>query len=118
MKTTVIFVHGIGVRNESYEAAFAQVVQGLRDYCPGTTAARCFWGEEFGASLGARGASIPDFQKTKGLTSTQAAEHDEVISFWDMLYDDPLMELRLFALRPGAASPVFAPGCSDPVIPY
>ncbi len=104
--TTVMFVHGTGVRQPRYDAIFARLERGLAHIQPAVPVERCYWGE-VGARLGRGGASIPDGDSTRGLSGADV----EGVDPWVLLELDPLFELRLYAgenhesaeLAPGAA---------------
>ncbi|MEU1803205.1 hypothetical protein [Streptomyces sp. NPDC019937] len=120
--TSVVFVHGTGVRAKSYENSFARVAAGLGRVRPDIRVVRCFWGEEHGASLGLGGASVPPRAKSRGVGDAPLGEvldEDDPLAVWALLEVDPLAELREFAeaakaRRGGGARPGFAPGRQDP----
>ncbi|WNE96450.1 hypothetical protein PS467_14455 [Streptomyces luomodiensis] len=117
--TSVVFVHGTGVRAKSYEKSFARVVSGLGRVRAEVRVVRCFWGEEHGASLGLDGASVPVRTRNRGLGDDGPLDEDDPLAVWALLEVDPLAELREFAeaarARRGAgARPGFAPGRQDP----
>ncbi|MBP8539181.1 hypothetical protein [Streptomyces sp. MK37H] len=117
--TSVVFVHGTGVRAKSYEKSFARVVSGLGRVRADIPVARCFWGEEHGASLGLGGASLPVRTKNRGVGGDGALDEDDPLAVWALLEVDPLAELREFAQaakarRGGGARAGFAPGRQDP----
>ncbi len=100
--TTVLFVHGTGVRSPDFEPSFAQIAHELGSRRSNLQVVPCLWGNELGARLHAQGASIPHYDSARGLD----VMGDEVISvednermLWALLYQDPLYELRLLALR-------------------
>ncbi|MBW4509306.1 MAG: hypothetical protein KME64_22705 [Scytonematopsis contorta HA4267-MV1] len=51
--TTVIFVHGTGVRKLTYEETFEIIKEKIKvEYKrPDVTVESCLWGDEFGATL-------------------------------------------------------------------
>ncbi|MBI0311809.1 MULTISPECIES: hypothetical protein [Streptomyces violaceusniger group] len=117
--TSVVFVHGTGVRAKSYEKSFARVVSGLGRVRADVRVARCFWGEEHGASLGLGGASLPVRTKNRGVGGDGALDEDDPLAVWALLEVDPLAELREFAevakaRRGGGSRAGFAPGRQDP----
>ncbi|NUP37062.1 MAG: hypothetical protein HOY76_08590 [Streptomyces sp.] len=118
--TSVVFVHGTGVRAASYEKSFARVVSGLGRARAEARVVRCFWGEEHGASLGLGGASIPVRTQNRGVGGDALLDEDDPLAVWALLEADPLAELREFAeaakaRRGGGAARVgFAPGRRDP----
>ncbi|MEU4413237.1 hypothetical protein [Nocardia salmonicida] len=93
--TTVLFVHGTGVRAPSYDARFVEVSARLERIRPGWSVERCYWGDAHGARLHADGASIPD---TSGRGVEDFRDADGVALWW-ALAQDPLFELRLIAAQ-------------------
>ncbi|MFE1974068.1 lipase family protein [Streptomyces hygroscopicus] len=117
--TSVVFVHGTGVRAKSYEKSFARVVHGLGRVRAEVRVVRCLWGEEHGASLGLDGASVPVRSKNRGVGGGELLDEDDPLAVWALLEVDPLAELREFAeaaraRRGGGARAGFAPGRQDP----
>ncbi|WP_413101148.1 hypothetical protein [Streptomyces sp. Inha503] len=114
--TSVVFVHGTGVRAKSYEKGLARVVSGLGRVRADIRVARCFWGEEHGASLGLDGASLPVRTKNRGVGGDGALDEDDPLAVWALLEVDPLAELREFAqaAHDGGEETGFAPGRVDP----
>ncbi|MBD2388312.1 hypothetical protein [Cylindrospermum sp. FACHB-282] len=97
--TTVIFVHGTGVRRSQYEETFKLVEQKLLAERPDLTVVPCLWGETLGTKLNAQGASIPLYDGTLALNAGE--EEDYEIILWQQLYRDSLYELRVLSLKPG-----------------
>ncbi|MER7514389.1 hypothetical protein ABTX82_39665 [Streptomyces lavendulae] len=94
MAMRFLFVHGTGVRRERHEALFALVRERLAARFPGAAVESCFWGERFGASMGAGGVSVPGLRTdADGAGDADAAEAAE----WGLLLADPLCELRVLA---------------------
>ncbi|MFE2187085.1 hypothetical protein [Streptomyces sp. NPDC059455] len=114
--TSVVFVHGTGVRAKSYEKSLARVVSGLGRVRADIPVARCFWGEEHGASLGLGGASLPVRTKNRGVGGDGALDEDDPLAVWALLEVDPLAELREFAraAHDDGEETGFAPGRVDP----
>ena len=98
MITSVLFVHGTGVRKAAYEASAARISQGLAAVAPTVRLAPCLWGDALGAKLGKDGRSIPDFS---GVAPPSAAE-EQTLALWELLSRDPLFELRELAAQPPA----------------
>jgi hypothetical protein len=113
MMTTVIFVHGTGVREEAYEESFGKVASALGRLA-GMSLKRCYWGH-LGSELRAGGASVPEYDSTRALDSDAAAVTDDeyLVALWGILYEDPLYELRVLAVRGGEASD-WVPGQLSP----
>lgn len=95
--TSLIFVHGTGGRKEAYASTFRQMEQALANRRPDVSLYPCLWGDSLGASLGAGGASIPNYEMSEGGQSPAEAED---IQLWEALYKDSLYEIRLLGLRP------------------
>lgn len=87
--TTLVFVHGTGVRRTSFDATLTVVRDGVRRHVPDLDVVPCFWGEPLGAVLSRNGASIPQTSTVRGV--------DELDDTWILLELDPLYELRLLA---------------------
>jgi hypothetical protein len=107
--TTVLFVHGTGVRAVDYESTFTLIARKLGQYSKRADLhlARCLWGEQLGSQLHQQGASIPRYDSTRsleGMASVEVPDTDAERMLWGLLYQDPLYELRLLALRAGAAT--------------
>ena len=102
--TTILFVHGTGVRFPDFEPSFAQIAHELRRRRSDLQIIPCLWGDELGSRLHAHGASIPQYDTARSLEvvgdEAISAEEDEWM-LWALLYQDPLYELRLLALRAG-----------------
>ncbi len=96
--TTVIFVHGTGVRRRAYEETFKLVEQKLHLHRPDLKVTPCFWGETLGTKLNAQGVSIPLYDATLALNERE--EEDDLIVLWKFLYQDPLYELRILLFKP------------------
>ncbi len=96
--TTVLFVHGTGVRNPGYEDTFKLIEQKLLAERPDLKVERCFWGDSLGTKLNAKGASIPLYDATLALAEGEAEDYEIVL--WEQLYCDPLYELRVLSLKP------------------
>ena len=98
-----LFVHGTGVRETAYGASFIRVSDALQEM-GGVEIAQCYWGH-LGSTLAAGGASIPNYDSTRALEAEGApvSENEYTVALWGLLYDDPLYELRVLALRKGGA---------------
>ncbi|TKS96334.1 hypothetical protein [Streptomyces lasalocidi] len=122
--TTVLFVHGTGVRKASYDATFALFSAGLAAVRPRAEAARCYWGDAHGARLNAGGVSVPAGESDRGpgdvavepSAAVDAAEADAAL--WGLLERDPLFELRLAGAEGAFAGPWAGPGRSVPDGPF
>lgn len=98
MKRSIVFVHGTGVREDSYNSTFATVRTELHRIQPGWEVRGCLWGPSQGARFIPGDTPIPGYADSGG--GRQAVERDASIAEWSVLYDDPGYELRLLGLRP------------------
>ncbi|MFI6557237.1 alpha/beta fold hydrolase [Streptomyces griseus] len=112
--TTVIFIHGTGVRPPHTEALNAKVTASLAEAAPGVRVVPLDWGERYGARLAAGGASIPPdgAAATERDVAGEEDGEDAETAAWERLYGDPEAELALVAahgpagaIPPGAAFP-------------
>jgi hypothetical protein len=94
--TTVIFVHGTGIREQEYNETFEIIEQKIHAQRPDIKVARCLWGS-LGARFNDNRASVPLEDATLALSGL---EEDADIVLWRQLYRDPLYELRLLSLKP------------------
>ena len=93
---TVVFVHGTGVRRGSYLATYAAIQQAFDRHDIGHTLEACLWGDALGAASVLR--SLPDL--TLVPQDPRVLTRDQDYARWDLLYRDPLFELRLLKNRP------------------
>ena len=98
--TTVVFVHGTGTRRAKFDTTFEVIRQNLLARKPDLTVMPCYWGEPLGAELYAKGASIPNYGRTRG--PEEMTEEDYLVALWEQLYRDPLFELRLLSVQADA----------------
>ncbi|MEH2465911.1 hypothetical protein [Nostoc sp.] len=94
--TTVIFVHGTGIREREYNDIFEIIEQKIHAQRPDIKVAPCLWGA-LGANFNDNRASVPLEDATLALSQP---EEDADIVLWGQLYRDPLYELRLLSLKP------------------
>lgn len=94
--TTVIFIHGTGVRATEYNQTFQLIQQRLLRERPDLTVLPCLWGESLGIKLNAEGASIPIYDSTLALAEDE--QNPEII-LWQELYRNPLYELWLLSQK-------------------
>ncbi|MEH2177757.1 hypothetical protein [Nostoc sp.] len=94
--TTVIFVHGTGIREREYNETFQIIEQKIHAQCPDIKVAPCLWGA-LGAKFNDNRASVPLENATLALSP---GEENADIVLWGQLYRDPLYELRLLSLKP------------------
>ncbi|MFF9338196.1 MULTISPECIES: hypothetical protein [unclassified Streptomyces] len=106
--TTVLFVHGTGVREPGYTGSLERVREGLAAVRPDVVVAPCYWGGSAGSALRADGLSVPGYGTGRAAPGEADPDAGDV-EFWGLLYVDPLLELRLVAPEPGARTEL-APG--------
>ncbi|MFD9729040.1 hypothetical protein [Streptomyces sp. NPDC059072] len=87
-----LFVHGTGVRRERHDSLFALVRERLAGRFPGADVDSCYWGDRFGANLGAGGRSVPGLRP-----GPEAEAADAETAAWALLIADPLCEVRVLA---------------------
>lgn len=109
--TSLIFVHGTGVRAAGYEQALGLVRKAMKG--PDINIHEALWGDELGVRLHGNGSTIPPDEHT--LAVAGAAAEDEIVALWSMLFEDPLYELRLISSQPArGGSAAFVPGRQTP----
>jgi hypothetical protein len=89
--TVVVFVHGTGVRQSDFDASFDLIKSKVKTHW-NLDASSCYWGGELGATLLKQGASIPDYDRTRDKSRS------DDLTAWELLYRDPLFEIRSQAL--------------------
>lgn len=101
--TSVVLVHGTGVRSDGYDKLFDLVVRHFGKLDVGVELLRCLWGEAHGAQLHRGGISVPqrrkaEMQGAQPAAGPQGAEDSEAAAaIWALLDTDPLAELRILA---------------------
>ena len=98
--TTLVLVHGTGVRQPAYSAAFDRFAERIARIRPTHTVAQCYWGGPHGSRLNAAGISIPSGKSHRGLDDPPlgaAIDEDAQVALWGLLERDPLFELRLLS---------------------
>src|SRR5262245_61085987 len=111
MSYDFVFVHGTGVREPAYTAALDRISNQLKSRRNGVRVHRCYWGADYGTRLHKNGASIPGFETKRDPTALPDDE-EYTVGLWSLLYQDPLLEIRLLALKEGEAE--FVPGAMRP----
>lgn len=94
--TSVVLVHGTGVRDDGYTALFDLVAGHLRKLDRDLTLVPCFWGEKHGAHLHRDGASLPPRPGEADAAAEPTREETRLAS-WALLDADPFAELLLLA---------------------
>jgi hypothetical protein len=92
--TTVVFVHGTGVREPAYTRTL-ELIRSKLGARLDVELVGCDWGGPLGARLHWNGRSIPDYDTTR---AAEASEEEDAVALWALLYRDPLYELRLLSL--------------------
>ncbi|MDW6064017.1 hypothetical protein SAZ11_46275 [Streptomyces sp. FXJ1.4098] len=96
--TSVVLVHGTGVREADYGVLCGKVSAHLERLCRGLTLVHCFWGTEHGARLPS--ASLPGQPAVRSAADAAVQDdEDAVLASWALLDADPLTELRMLAER-------------------
>lgn len=104
--TTILFVHGTGVRQPAFGAAFERFAGRVAAIRPDSTVAHCYWGDAHGAELHARGVSVPAGSSSRGPGDgvlDPEDDEDAEVALWGLLERDPLFELRLLAAESSLA---------------
>lgn len=92
MTSTLLFIHGTGVRQQGLAASMKLLQAQAAEYLPGWKIEPCPWGDAFGAALNKHGASVPSYVRTGNPTPSLDAQQR---ARWTLLADDPLIELRV-----------------------
>ncbi|WP_338702379.1 hypothetical protein V2W30_33740 [Streptomyces sp. Q6] len=108
--TTVVFIHGTGVREPRFTHLRTRVTTGIDEVAPHARVVPYYWGEAHGATLAAGGASVPEGPGGTG-RGLDDGDEDET-ERWALRYADPEAELALAAV--GAGATVTAPGSAFP----
>lgn len=113
--STIVFVHGTGVREDAYQISF-DVIEAELAKRSDAKLIPCYWGE-LGSRLNAGGLSIPTYDTARaaadGFDPVAATDADYQVALWAMLAQDPLFELRALAGRETSSGEV-APGQLPP----
>jgi hypothetical protein len=93
--STVVFVHGTGVREPRHRALVGQITERLAAVRPDVKVTSCYWGGTHGATLRAHGASVPEYETTREVPFDSWEQPADDVDAWSLLYSDPIWELRL-----------------------
>lgn len=97
--TTLLFVHGTGVRGVNYAAALETIKEQVARRQWAVQVEGCYWGGTPGATLNITGASVPKYHYAGG---AETSVEDRETARWAVLYTDPWYELRLLTSFPAA----------------
>jgi hypothetical protein len=110
---TIVFVHGTGVRKDSYNESLVVIDNGLKKALSDAghgdlnlNVADCLWGEAHGSKRAA--LCVPEYRKTGGKETGFRLSEDNVL-LWEMLGYNPLYELGGLALQPPPSGIVMKP---------
>jgi hypothetical protein len=95
---TVLFVHGTGVRRASFLSTFAAIQSAFDRNNIEHALEPCLWGDVLGAAAVLK--AVPDVTLSASDPTTLTREQD--YARWDLLYRDPLFELRLLKNQPSS----------------
>jgi hypothetical protein len=93
----LLFVHGTGVREASYQLTLEFITGELKAEIPQLAPRECYWGKS-GASLHQNGDSIPTYSTARAVDGPDPAQ--EALTLWRLLFEDPFFELRYLATQP------------------
>ena len=110
--STVVLIHGTGVRRPGFSALAGHVTAGLTAVRDGLRLVPYYWGGTYGAKLAAGGASLPPEAGThRGIgevfdaASLSVPVPDDDVAAWAVRYADPDAELALAAAGGSAERP-------------
>lgn len=95
--TTILFVHGTGVRLKDYRSTLGRIEERLNGLTSPPLAVKgCLWGDHLGSKFNANHDSVPTFEDSGGKAMT---DQEAKLQTWSLLSSDPLCELRLLSLN-------------------
>jgi len=92
MSSTLLFIHGTGVRQAGIADLMTLLQARAAEFLPCWKVESCAWGEPFGAALNKHGASVPSYARSGDASASLQAKQR---ARWVLLADDPLIELRV-----------------------
>jgi hypothetical protein len=92
--TTILFVHGTGVRSKREKEALDRMGDGFRKALPDTSLETCSWGDVLGVTS-TSGAAEEDETGRPYPDGAGTNWSDAERAVWARLHDDPLFEIRL-----------------------
>ncbi|MFM7786776.1 MAG: hypothetical protein ACKO90_00835, partial [Microcystis panniformis] len=102
----LVFIHGTGVREPAYSKTFSIISQKLKERNENLRFHKCYWGGSLGTTLNAGGLSIPVSDQKKA-SETDLTDEDYVLGLWELLYQDPLIELQILTISSEDKGAVF-----------
>ena len=108
----ILFVHGTGVRQPSYDDTCLTLESQLAKFLPDSRLHRCYWGGTQGCRLLSNGASIPEHDTARAIQDL-SPEDAELVA-WKLLYEDPDSEIDAYIAQPGPARQ-FDPNAAPPL---
>lgn len=102
----VVFIHGTGVREPAYSKNFSIISQKLKERNGNLRFHKCYWGGSLGTTLNAGGLSIP-VSDTKKAVEKDLSNEEYILGLWELLYQDPLIELQILAISSRENETVF-----------
>jgi len=106
MTFDIVFIHGTGVREPACSKTFNKIVNHLKERDKNLNFHKCYWGGSLGTTLNAAGQSIPVENQNRALNE-DLSDEDYFLGLWELLYQDPLIELQILAIREGKNETVF-----------
>lgn len=95
--TTLLFIHGTGVRGAAYDASFSAIrAQAAHHLGPAVEVQPCQWGDHVGASIDDDALSVPGYEVGRSTAGAGPSAAEQEVR-WRLLYEDPLYELRSYA---------------------
>jgi len=108
----ILFVHGTGVRQPSYDDTCLTLESQLAKFLPDSRLHRCYWGGTQGCRLLSNGASIAEYDTARAIEDLSPEDAD--LMAWKLLYADPDSEIDAFIAQPGQTRP-FDPNAVPPL---
>jgi len=106
MHGTLYFVHGTGVRDEGFNRTIELIRTGIaRAGLTGVQVKGRCWGSQFGVAVGEEELSAVLPKRTAKGIAGGPSQAEVNATFWALLLDDPLFELRLAIGRGDIGSP-------------
>ncbi len=88
------------MREPGCSKTFNKIVNSLRARNKNLSFHKCYWGGSCGSTLNAGGQSIPVVNENKAL-NVDLSEEEYFLGLWELLYQVPLIELQILAIRTG-----------------